>query len=428
MNKVKEGYKITELGEIPNHWDVKNMESLFNFYGGLSLARDKQSDKGVYYLHYGDIHKKNKNYFSVSEDGDWLPRVEIESNTIKEGALLYTGDIVFADASEDYEGIGKSVVIFNENNEKFISGLHTIIAKDKGNEIDNLYKKYCFSTRNVRKQFRALANGATVYGISKSNIKEIKILVPSVKEQKQMALILSSIDEKIENTDNLIEKTKELKKGLMQRLLKKGIGHDRFKDSEIGRIPEEWEIRRLGDICDFKQGFQIPRSEQIIEEKEGYIRYLYITDFFSDKNTLYVKDNENFYYITNEDITIANTGNTCGKAFRKANGVLSNNMFKIFNKKDLLDNDYLWQYLNSLIYWEQLKKYFNTAGQPHVGHKNMSELKIALPNHISEQQKISNILLSVDEKINQYELNKEKLQELKKGLMQKLLTGKIRVY
>ena len=69
------------------------------------------------------------------------------------------------------------------------------------------------------------------------------ICLPPIKEQQKISLILSSVDEKIENTDKLIEKTKELKKGLMQRLLTKGIGHDRFKDTEIGRIPEEWDIK-----------------------------------------------------------------------------------------------------------------------------------------------------------------------------------------
>lgn len=420
---------MTELGEIPDQWKVEKIDNLFDFYGGVSISRDKQVDNGVYYLHYGDIHKKNKNYFSIEEDRNWLPKIDIEVNDLKEGVILNTGDIVFADASEDYEGIGKSVVIINENNETFVSGLHTIIAKDKtkNKTLYDLFKKYCFKTREVRKQFRSLAVGATVYGISKSNIKEIRIVVPPIEEQEKIALTLSSLDEQIENTDKLIEKTKKLKKGLMQRLLTKGIGHDRFKDTEIRRIPEEWEVRKLGEICDFRQGFQIPRSEQITEQKEGYIRYLYITDFFSDKNTLYVKDNEKFYYIDEEDITIANTGNTCGKAFRGASGVLSNNMFKIFNKKDLLNTDYLWQYLNSIIYWEQLKKYFNTAGQPHVGHKNMSELKMALPNDINEQQKISNILFEIDEEIDKYEAKKGKLKELKEGLMQKLLTGEIRV-
>ncbi|MBA8896483.1 hypothetical protein [Clostridium saccharobutylicum] len=84
MKKVKEGYKMTELGEIPNSWKVEKIGNIFDFYGGISISRDKQSENGVYYLHYGDIHKKNRNYFSVKEDSNWLPKIEIDINDLKE--------------------------------------------------------------------------------------------------------------------------------------------------------------------------------------------------------------------------------------------------------------------------------------------------------------------------------------------------------
>lgn len=193
----------------------------------------------------------------------------------------------------------------------------------------------------------------------------------------------------------------------MQQLLTKGIGHTEFKKTELGYIPKEWKIMKLGEVCDFKQGFQIPRSEQINEEKDGYIRYLYITDFFSNNNKLFIKGSDKYYYIKSDDITIANTGNTCGKAFKGAEGILSNNMFKIFNNKEVLLNDFLWQYLNSNYYWKELNKYFNTAGQPHVGHKNMANLMIAIPESLNEQSEIALILSSIDKRIEKYE-NKKK--------------------
>ena len=427
MKKVREGYKMTELGEIPSEWEIKSIGEIFDFSGGLSISRAKLTDKGVNYLHYGDIHMRNENYINTDKDEVWLPKIEDNFEEIKENVKLNSGDVVFADASEDYEGIGKSVAIFNDFEKPIVAGLHTIVAKDINNQLENNYKRYCFSTNEVRKQFRYLATGTSVYGISRENIKKIKINIPTIKEQEKIASILSTVDEQIDNVDALIEKNKELKKGLMQTLLTKGIGHTKFKKTEIGEIPEEWEVVKLGEVCDFKQGFQIPRSEQILECKEGYIRYLYITDFFSDNNKLFIKESRKYYYIEPRDIAIANTGNTCGKAFRGATGVLSNNMFKIFNDKNRISDNYLWSYLNSDYYWNELSKYFNTAGQPHVGHKNMSQLKIAIPNKLIEQEKIASILSEVDKKIEEYENKKQKLEELKKGLMQQLLTGKIRV-
>lgn len=195
-----------------------------------------------------------------------------------------------------------------------------------------------------------------------------------------------------------------------------------YKKTELGWIPKEWQVLKLKDICKFKQGYQIPKKYQRQKPLQGYVRYLYITDFFSDKNKLYVKDKDKFYYIKEEDICIVNTGNTSGKSFRGAKGVLSNNMFKIFFDKEVLDSEFLWQYLQSDIYWKQIKRKSNLSGQPHVGHKNIGRLFIALPS-LNEQKKIASILFLLDSHIEEIDNIIEDLKELKKGLIQKLLSG-----
>ncbi|HOM74587.1 MAG TPA: restriction endonuclease subunit S, partial [Fervidobacterium sp.] len=197
MNKAREGYKLTEIGEIPKEWELKKLGEIFDFFSGISISRDNQVEEGYFYLHYGDIHKKGKHEFNLIKDKDWIPKIEIDLSKIKEEILLKTGDIVFVDASEDYEGIGKSVVINNPNNEIYIAGLHTIIGKEKNKTMDYGYKKYCFSTYNVRKQFRVLATGATVFGVTKSSLSTISIPIPPLPEQQKIADILSSVDEQI---------------------------------------------------------------------------------------------------------------------------------------------------------------------------------------------------------------------------------------
>ena len=211
---------MTELGEIPSEWEIKSIGEIFDFSGGLSISRAKLTDKGVNYLHYGDIHMRNENYINTDKDEVWLPKIEDNFEEIKENVKLNSGDVVFADASEDYEGIGKSVAIFNDFEKPFVAGLHTIVAKDINNQLENNYKRYCFSTNEVRKQFRYLATGTSVYGISRENIKKIKINIPTIKEQEKIASILSTVDEQIDNVDALIKKNKELKKGTEQGILK----------------------------------------------------------------------------------------------------------------------------------------------------------------------------------------------------------------
>lgn len=211
-------FRDTEIGRIPKGWEVKSVGQLFDIYGGMPIPRSKLSDNGSLYLHYGDIHKRDTNYIDAEKDSDWLPRID-ESEIKKTGTKLSNGDIVFADASEDYEGIGKSVVIFNQAEEVFYSGLHTIVAKSKTDELDNNYKRYCFGTKKVRSQFRAIASGATVFGISKPAIKDIKILVPPHEEQKKIAETLSAIDELITEYKIKSSELTSIKKSLMTKLL-----------------------------------------------------------------------------------------------------------------------------------------------------------------------------------------------------------------
>lgn len=194
-----------------------------------------------------------------------------------------------------------------------------------------------------------------------------------------------------------------------------------YKMTELGEIPVDWNFCKLKEYCNFKQGYQIPFKEQNDYLKDGYIRYLYITDFFSNKRTLYIKDDVKYDHITQEDIAVANTGNTSGKSFRGAKGVLSNNMFKICFQDKVLDGNFIFSFLQSELYWKQLYKYFNTAGQPHLGHKNMGEILFPIAP-LPEQQKIAEILSTNDELISKTDEMLEKTKEIKKGLMQELLT------
>lgn len=186
----------------------------------------------------------------------------------------------------------------------------------------------------------------------------------------------------------------------------------------------EWEEKELGEIAEFKQGYQIPFSEQIKELEEGYMRYLYIQDFFTDRNILYVKKLDVMNLINKEDIVIANTGNTAGSFYRGKEGILSNNMFviKIIRK---ITSDFLFVFLSTDLYQNQLKTFFNLGGQPHLGHKNISKIKIVFPS-LPEQQKIADFLSVVDEKIEKLTKKKELLEGYKKGVMQKIFSQELR--
>ena len=186
-----------------------------------------------------------------------------------------------------------------------------------------------------------------------------------------------------------------------------------------------WVTTQLGNVCSFTQGVQIPQSEQINEERNGYIRYLYIRDFFSDKFKCYVPNIYPEKIIHPHEIMMVNTGNTTGEAYTGRYGVLSNNSFKISYDLAHFNDQFMYLFCSSELAQNQIKKFFNAGGQPHLGHKNISQILISYPKK-EEQTKIASFLSAVDEKISQLTQKHELLSQYKQGMMQKLFSQQIR--
>jgi type I restriction enzyme S subunit len=133
--------------------------------------------------------------------------------------LLSDGDIVFVDASEDYDGVSKFVVVKNQENKLFVSGLHTIPMRCINNKLDKEFRIYCFQSSFVKNQMRFLANGMKVFGLSKNSLAKIKIVYPGLTEQDSIANILFSADNEITVLTTELEQWKIQKKALVQVLL-----------------------------------------------------------------------------------------------------------------------------------------------------------------------------------------------------------------
>lgn len=217
MQELLTGKK--RLPGFSGEWEVKSLGDLFDFSGGFSASRDQLSEDGYCYLHYGDIHTSNKIFIDVRSKYQDIPKLNIPLKKVSAASLLDDGDIVFVDASEDDEGTSKHVVIVNPGKTPFISGLHTIVAKSRTNELNHLYRRYCFQTRAVKTQFRFYAVGTKVSGVSKTNIVKITLPVPSVSEQTAIASILSDMDAEIAALEEKIAKARNIKQGMMQELL-----------------------------------------------------------------------------------------------------------------------------------------------------------------------------------------------------------------
>ncbi|MEP6879830.1 MAG: restriction endonuclease subunit S [Nitrosospira sp.] len=209
----------TRLPGFSETWETKRLGEIFTFSGGFTASRDQFTENGYCYLHYGDIHKSNKTFIDLDAEFLDIPKLNVQLSDINSSALLSDGDMVFVDASEDSEGTSKHVVVVNPRGRTYISGLHTITAKDKFQHLDNGFKRYCFQMPRVREQFRFYAAGTKVSGISKTNIAKIMLEFPSLPEQTAIAAILSDMDAEITALEARRDKTRALKQGMMQELL-----------------------------------------------------------------------------------------------------------------------------------------------------------------------------------------------------------------
>src|SRR5690606_9053421 len=156
------------------------------------------------------------------------------------------GDVIIADASEDYEGVGEAIEIKNLNGKAAISGLHTFALRDLDSKTVPGFRTYIFKNPNVKKALKTIATGSKVYGISKGNIQKFKIVLPPLPEQQKIAKILTTRDVAINKQEAIIAQKLEIKKGLKQQLL---TGKKRFKG-----FKSEWLNTKLGKLTTIKAG------------------------------------------------------------------------------------------------------------------------------------------------------------------------------
>ncbi|MGU8217359.1 restriction endonuclease subunit S [Clostridium perfringens] len=425
--EVREGYKMTELGEIPNEWQIKNLEDISYLIDGDRSSRypgEKDIvEHGILFLSTQNIINSKIVYknckFITEEKFDELSKGKLQKNDL---IITLRGSI-------------GNVAKFNGDiyDTGFINAQIMII---RSNDINPTYlSKYLISVKS-QKQITSISSGSAQPQLTKSELKKLKVIVPSEYEQKKIAEILSTVDEQIENTEKLIKKNQEFKKGLMQQLLTKGIGHTEFKKTELGDIPKEWEIKNLDEISiliDGDRSNKYPGEKDIVEN--GIL-------FLSTQNIVNSKINyDNCKFISQEkfnelskgklkkdDLVITLRGSIGNVA--KFNGDVYNTGFinaqiMIIRSKNINSN-YLSNYLISDCSQKQIIKISSGSAQPQLTKRELKKIKVIIPSE-KEQKKISVILSILDKKLEEYKNKKEKLELLKKGLMQQLLNGNLRV-
>lgn len=437
--EIKQGYKKTSVGVIPEDWSVKIFGECFKHLKAYTFSRDQlnyvEKKNAIYNIHYGDIHSTfPRNILDVKKDIDLIPI--IISSELEAPELLKDGDLIMADASEDYEGIGQSIELINVGDKRIVSGTHTFPLRPV-EKFAPKYAGYIFSNYNTHKEIKRIATGISVYGISKSNIAKIKLPIPPLPEQKAIADCLSTWDKGIEKLSALIASKKEQKKGLMQGLFS---GELKVENGELVKVEDEklwlkgWKEVRLGDIGTFRTS-SVNKKIVETETKVWLLNYMdvykntHITSEIKFQQTSAKGSQIESSSLKLGDILFTPSSETPDDIGHSAvvtenleNVVFSYHLVRFRVKKNLLDIDFSGHVFNKSDILNEFSRRATGSTRYTLSLKDFNEVKIKLPE-LKEQKTISNVLSTADKEIELLEKKLEAFKIQKKGLMQVLLTG-----
>ena len=425
MNVVthRNGYKLVNLGkttldlEIPRSWNtVKIKDAIKKRSNKIELEpKKKYSRIKVKRRHVGVVLRDNiqgdkiltKNQFKVCS-GDYI----LTHKQVIHGS----GGII----PKELDG----AVVSGEYSQFYGSDLLDINYFDLFSHTEIFHKMIILTTQGVHIE---------KFVFLEKEWLNFKLPLPSLLEQQKITSILSNVDNLIESTVQVITHSKKVKTGLMQKLLTRGIDHTKFKKvpwlfgKEI-EIPDEWEVKTISELGKIVTGSTPDTTNKkyfgndflwaspIDFEGEKYITQT--NSMLSEKGLSISRK------IPKDAVLVVCIGSTIGKigmasvemsTNQQINSIICNNVDSNFIYYQLQQNNYL------------IKNRSNQSAVPIINKTEFGKFKLILPNEIQKQQKIATILSNIDSKITSQEQYKEKLQKLKKSLMQKLLTGEVRV-
>lgn len=398
--ETKNEYKMTEIGEIPVGWEVKKLRDIVT---KVIDNRGKTPPNSNFNSDYPliEIFNFSKKKLNISlQDKQKYVSEEIHSSWFRNGHPSNNSILISTVGNVGLVGV---------TNIDNICIAQNIIGIDLDSENHFKFVAYYMKLEEFQNKIVGITMSAVQPSIKVPHLLNLPVALPPLKEQQKIAEILSTVDEQIEQTDQLIEKTKELKKGLMQQLLTKGIGHTEFKQTELGEIPDEWSLLRLQEVLKVMYG----KSQTKVEVEESDIPILGTGGIIGwSKEPLYSK----------KSVLIGRKGTIDKPVYIDKPFWTIDTLFYTDIETTKADVKFIY-YLFQSIDWY---RYNEATGVPSLSSKNILNILFAYPS-LKEQKRIASILSVVDEDIEGYEKERAKYEELKKGLMQQLLTGKTRV-
>jgi type I restriction enzyme, S subunit len=415
---------------VPDGWTLSTLCELATIKGGKRLP-------------------KGETFASAKTPFPYIRVTDFSHGSVALNDLRYVTDAVrekikrYVISSDDlYISIAGTLGLVGEVPNQLNGALLTenaakIIFNSKAISYKNFYKFY-LNSDDVKEHFnQAKGTGGGVPKLALFRIEVTPVLAPPFPEQQKIAQILTSVDEVIEKTQAQIDKLKALKTAMMQELLTKGIGHVEFKDSPVGRIPVEWEAKRIGDVCKLQGGYAF----KSIDARESGCRWLKIANVgkgeISWEGKSFLPDNyeciHKDFVLKENDIVVALTRPVLSGELKVAQlktpdvpALLNQRVARAIPDEKQINKYFLYLLFSWKKMADEIEITIFGTDPPNVSTKQIESFVFSVPP-LDEQVKISCAIGSVINKIEYLSKRLAGVKNTKKALMQDLLTGKVRV-
>ncbi len=433
---VPEGYKQTEVGVIPENWKVSKLGNIGKFKNGINKDADSFG-YGLPFINLMDVF--GKSYISGKEKLGLINSTEVERKeyNVKES------DVLFIRSSVKPSGVGLTSVALQDLNDAVYSGF--LIRYRSNEDLTKDFKKHCFYDNGFRNRLIAASTVSANTNINQDALKDLQVAYPSsTKEQTAITNALSDVDSLLTELEKLVAKKQAIKTATMQQLLTGKTRLPQFatytegekqgqpkgiKTSELGEIPEDWEVHSLSSLCDVRDGthdspkykdngIPLVTSKNIVDD----ILDLSNVSFISSEDAFEIDKRSK---VDRGDIIMSMIG-TVGSAVL----VLEDPEFCIKNvalfKPKKVSGEFLVQLIRSKVFQDYLEDSMDGGIQKFVSLGTLRNMEVVLPCD-AEQTAIANILSDMDNEIQTLEQRLAKTRQIKQGMMQELLTGRTRL-
>lgn len=407
-----------KIENFPNEWTFSKLGNEAKIYRGGSPRPIQdyitESQEGVNWIKIGDVKESDKYITSTKE--------KIISEGVSCSRIVHIGDFILSNSMS----FGRPYILKLEG--CIHDGWLTIQEYEDSFDTDYLY--YMLSSDLVYKQYVNMAAGSSVKNLNKEKVAELLIAYPSKEEQKRIAEKLSDIDKLIFILEKQLEKKKAIKQGVMQELL---TGKKRLPE-----FSDDWKNFNLMKNSKIKAriGWQGLKKSEYLDS--GYAFLITGTDFADGKilwETCHYVERDRYnqdtnIQVKNRDILVTKDGTLGKTAFVQGltrPATLNSGVFVIRPLQDVYDAEFVYHILSSFVFKDFLDKLSAGSTIVHLYQKDMSKFEFLLPPTIEEQKAIAKILTEMDEEIKKLEEKYEKYTLIKQGMMEQLLTGKIRL-